>query len=53
MKAFNTKLFIQRSVKDLISGYQDPLLKFIRTIDPKIVSDDHFGLFYGVIQKIT
>jgi hypothetical protein len=49
MKAFDIKIFIQRSVKELISGYQDPLLKFISTVDPKIVSDDHFGLFYGVL----
>ncbi|KAI4887791.1 hypothetical protein NFI96_005766 [Prochilodus magdalenae] len=37
-------LFVTRPVGELLWGYEDPLLKYLHTIDPSL--DDHFGLFY-------
>ncbi|XP_036444566.1 lysosome membrane protein 2c [Colossoma macropomum] len=44
MKAGGMGLFVTRPVGELLWGYEDPLLKELRLVDPLL--DDYFGLFY-------
>ncbi|CAJ1070792.1 lysosome membrane protein 2 [Xyrichtys novacula] len=44
MRATDTGLFTTRTVGQLLWGYEDSLLKTLRTFEPDL--DDHFGLFY-------
>ena len=43
----DTELFITRSVKDLISGYHDPLMELASTYFPQLVNEDKFSLMFG------
>lgn len=44
----DTKLFVTRTVGELISGYTDPLMFLAKTFVPKLVKDDKFSLLNGV-----
>ena len=48
----DSNLFTTLSVKDIMWGYEDPLLKKVKSILKKYVNsttfDDKFGLFYKV-----
>lgn len=46
MRSSKEGLFDTRSVSELLWGYQDPLLKTLKTLDHNL--DDMFGLFYKV-----
>ena len=41
-------IFYEISVHDLLWGYEDPLLKLLKVLDPKLVPETKFGLFLGV-----
>ena len=41
-------LFIKKSVKELMDGYQDPLLKYAKMFLPDMVTDDEFGFLKKV-----
>ena len=41
-------IFYEISVHDLLWGYEDPLLKLLKVLDPKLVPETKFGLFVGV-----
>lgn len=42
-----TKLIIKRSVKELISGYEDPLMELAQDYMPDFVKDNKFSLMNG------
>lgn len=42
-------LFTTRTVGELLWGYEDSLLKALKTVEPEL--DDVFGLFYKVSLK--
>lgn len=47
----DSNLFMELSVKEIMWGYEDPLLKKVKAILQKYVNttiDDKFGLFYNV-----
>lgn len=48
----DSNLFMKLSVKEIMWGYEDPLLKKVKAILQKYVNtttfDDKFGLFYNV-----
>lgn len=48
LKLMNIKLFVTKTVGELISGYQDPLLKLAKTFEPNIVKSDKFSLLNDV-----
>ncbi len=37
IKLTNSKLFVKKTVKELLSGYIDPLLEIVNTILPELV----------------
>lgn len=43
-----TRLFVTRSVGEIISGYNDPLMELAKMSMPKVVKDDKFSLMSGV-----
>ena len=45
---FKTKLFIRKSVGEIISGYRDRLLKVAEYLVPGLVKEDRFSLLNGV-----
>lgn len=45
---FNVKLFISKTVNELITGYNDPLLNLGRMADPSKVKSNQFSLLNGV-----
>ncbi len=47
-KLFGTKIFITKTVKELISGYKDPLLTIAKQIIPNVVKSDLFSMLNGV-----
>jgi hypothetical protein len=47
-KVLKTKLFISKTVKELISGYADPLMSMAHILSPNKVKDDKFSLLNGV-----
>lgn len=49
MKGTDEGLFTTRTVGELLWGYEDGLLKALRTLKPEL--DDVFGLFYKVSFK--
>ena len=51
LKLFKTKLFITKTAGELISGYEDPLMKMAKTFLPKVIKDDKFSLLNGVNIK--
>jgi hypothetical protein len=48
LKLFKTKLFVTKTAGELISGYEDPLMKMAKTFLPKVIKDDKFSLLNGV-----
>ncbi len=50
MKGTNEGLFTTRTVGELLWGYEDGLLKALKSVDPGL--DDVFGLFYKVSLKL-
>ncbi|XP_060923817.1 lysosome membrane protein 2c [Limanda limanda] len=46
MKSIGEELFTTRTVGELLWGYEDPLLKALHLVNPKLVVDAVFGLFY-------
>jgi hypothetical protein len=50
LKLFGTELFLTKTVEELISGYQDPLMAMAKTFLPAVVKDDKFSLLNGVFQ---
>lgn len=46
-----TKIFETKTVKELISGYKDPLLTMAKIFVPGVVKDDHFSLINNVSFK--
>lgn len=49
LQIFNIKLFMTKTVRELIVGYNDPLLNMARFADPKKVKSSKFGLLDEVI----
>ena len=49
MRTTGEGLFTTRTVGELLWGYEDALLKAIKTLKPEL--DDVFGLFYKVSSK--
>lgn len=50
----NTKLFMTKTVRELIAGYRDPLLELAKFFMPSLIKDDTFSLLKGVIlMKIS
>ena len=47
-KIFRTKIFITKTVEELITGYEDPLLKIAKKYLPNVVTDDKFSMLNGV-----
>lgn len=43
----NTKLFLTKTVGELISGYKDPLMELAKAFMPQIIKDDKFSLING------
>ena len=48
LRLLNTKLFITKTVGELISGYQDPLMALAKMFLPEVIKDDKFSLINGV-----
>ena len=48
-KVFNESLFVKRTAKEWIWGYEEPLFEEIKKIPiiGSLISDDKFGYFYG------
>ena len=42
-----TKLVIKRTIKELISGYDDPLMELAKDYMPDFIKDDKFSLMNG------
>lgn len=47
---FETNLFVTRSIKDIISGYYDPLMHLAKVAQPEKVEHDKFGILLHVKQ---
>ncbi|CAF0919380.1 unnamed protein product [Brachionus calyciflorus] len=43
----NTKLFVTKTAGELISGYNDPLMKLAKTFMPQVIKDEKFSLING------
>jgi hypothetical protein len=48
IRAYKTKLFVTKSVGELIRGYKDPLLSLAKLFVPSLVKDNKFSLLNGV-----
>jgi len=49
LKLYNIKLFIKKSVDEMVSGYVDPLLQMARFVQPEI--SEKFGVFQSNSTK--
>ena len=47
-KTLRTKLFITKTVKELLSGYEDPLMEMAHILNPNLVKDGKFSLLNEV-----
>ncbi len=47
--AIQEKPYMQRTVKEFLWGYQDPLLKLLKEVFPKIVANDEVSVFYASV----
>ena len=47
LKALNTKLFVTKTVGELISGYKDPLMSLAKRFLPKLITSDEFSIING------
>lgn len=45
---FETKLFVSKSIKEIVSGYYDPLMHLAKEAVPNAVKEDKFGLLLNV-----
>ncbi len=43
------KPYMQRTVKEFLWGYQDPLLKLLKGIFPKLISNDEVSVYYASV----
>ena len=44
---YNTQLFVNRTIGELIAGYSDPLLSLVNTFSPGLLKDGKFSLLNG------
>jgi hypothetical protein len=44
-----SEIFIKKSIKDLISGYDDTIMRLANVFLPSLVKDKKFSLLFGVI----
>lgn len=49
-KFFDTNLFVTRTVGELISGYNDPLMSLANTFLPSLIKEEKFSLMNGVFN---
>ena len=47
-KYYDTTLFNTRTARDLITGYNDPLMSIANLVMPALVKEDKFSLVNGV-----
>ena len=52
LKLLGVKLFETKTVKELISGYKDPLMALAKMFEPGLIKDDEFSLINGVFNLI-
>lgn len=45
---YETKLFVSKSIREIISGYYDPLMHMAKEALPNEVMEDKFGLLLNV-----
>jgi hypothetical protein len=48
LDAYDTELFVTHTVGELITGYEDPLLKIAKAFLPNLVKDTKFSILNGV-----
>jgi len=48
IKLFNSQLFVNKTVGQLIQGYNDPLISLAYVLFPNLVKTDKFSLMNGV-----
>ncbi len=48
--SFIEKPIMQRTVKEYLWGYQDPILNILKTELPQLVSDDQVSVFGSVVR---
>lgn len=48
LKNLKVKLFITKTVGEILSGYDDPFMKIAKDLDPNLPQDGKFSLNYGV-----
>ena len=48
LKNLKIKLFIKKTVGEVLSGYDDPFMKIAHNVNPDLVKDGKFSLNYGV-----
>jgi hypothetical protein len=51
IKLTNSKLFVRKTVKDLLSGYKDPLLEIVNSILPELVPTAEFSLLLKAVYE--
>ena len=51
IKLTNSKLFVKKTVKELLSGYIDPLLEIVNTILPELVPTAEFSLLLKAVYE--
>ena len=49
-KLLDTELFVTRTVGELISGYNDPLMDLANTFLPSLIKENKFSLMNGVYK---
>ena len=49
LKLVDPKLFIRKSIKDLVTGYDDPLMFIAHKLLPDAVPTSQFSLIRGVM----
>jgi hypothetical protein len=49
-KFLDTDLFVTRTVGELISGYNDPLMSLANTFLPSLIKEEKFSLMNGVFN---
>ena len=48
LSLINSELFIKKSIKDLISGYDDTIMMIAKNYVPSLIKDNKFSLLFGV-----
>lgn len=44
------KLIMQRTIREFLWGYEDPLLKTLKQLLPKLIRDDEISVFAIVVR---